>query len=229
MNFGYNIDMNIVPFILLGVLSIGMGAIYTIFHKREGWQGIVIKGLTMFSILIFVLVNANLREITNALPLFMVIAMALLILSEAIKGSQTVDENSKLIVFSIFNFVSITLFAVSAITLSSFSIFALLGGILAGLGLGLIVCAFKKIWKVTPMLMEILVWIGVGLLLGFSLAGVLISSHFTSALLILFGAVFMVAQRMVEKFGGNHKVIGYLTNAFYVVALILMTTSIYFY
>lgn len=221
--------MNIVAFILLGVLSVGMGVIYTIFHKREGWQGIVIKGLTMFSILVFVLVNANLREINNALPLFMVIAMALLILSEAVKGSQTVDENSKLIVYSVFNFISITLFAVSAITLSSFSVFALIGGILAGLGLGLIVCAFRKIWKVTPMLMEILVWIGIGLLLGFSLAGVLISNHLVSSILFLVGAVFMVAQRMVEKFGGNHKVIGYLTNAFYIVALLLMTTSIYFF
>ncbi len=221
--------MKIASIILLSVLCVGMGVIYTIFYKRDSWQGIVIKGLTMLSILALALISTSLREISNAMPIFITLALALLIMSETIKGSQTVDENAKLIVFSLFSFASTTLFAISAITLSQFNVLALIGGILTGVGLGLIVCAVKKTWSLWPMVMEILVWLSIGLLLGFTLTATMIGKHLVSSVLMLVGAVLILSQKMLNKFRKDNKIFDYLENGIYVLALVLMTISIYFY
>lgn len=221
--------MEIVTFVLFGVLALGMGAVSTIFHKKTGWQGIVVKGLTMLVLLSLALVSANLKELTNALSLFITLALAFLILSEVVTASNEVDEKSKLIVYSVFSAVSTILFAVGAVSLSEFNVLALIGGILAGLGIGLIVCAIKKNWALYPILMEILVWLSIGLLLGFALTAVLTSQHLISSVLMLVGSVLMVLQRLLQKFGGEKVAIGYVINGVYVVALLLMTMTIYFY
>ncbi len=221
--------MNIVPFIIFAILSVAMGVVYTIFHKKIGWQGIVLRGLTMLTILAFAVISSNARELNNALPMFIIIAIGVLIVSETLNASQNVDENSRFITFSIFNAISTILFAVSAITLAQFNVLGLLGGLLTGLGIGLIVCAVKKNWALYPILMEIMVGLSVGLLLGFSLVAVIISKHFVSSLLMLLGAIIMLAKHIVEKFFNKSKASGYLISALNAISLIIMTMSIYFY
>ncbi len=218
-----------VPFIILSILCVGMGAIFTIFHKKVGWQGILLRGLTIFSFLILAIVSANVKELNNALPMFVLIALGLLILSESLFASNNVDENARLITFSLLNFASIMLFAVSSITLSEFDVLALVGGILTGLGLGLIVCGFKRNWALYPILMEILISLSLGLLLGFSLTAVIVSSHFISSLFMLFGAVLMTTKHILESFCSKYKFCGYLVSALYLLSLLFMTMTIFFF
>ena len=183
----------------------------------------------MLTILAFAVISSNARELNNALPMFIIIAIGVLTVSETLNASQNVDENSRFITFSIFNAISTILFAVSAITLAQFNVLGLLGGLLTGLGIGLIVCAVKKNWALYPILMEIMVGLSVGLLLGFSLVAVIISKHFVSSLLMLLGAIIMLAKHIVEKFFNKSKASGYLICALNAISLIIMTMSIYFY
>ncbi len=218
-----------VPFIILSILCLGMGALDTIFHKKQGWQGILLKGLTIFSILVLAIVSANARELNNALPMFVMIALGLTILTETLLASNNIDEKARLITFSLLNFVSVMFFSVSSITLSEFNVLALVGGILLGLGLGLVVCGFKRNWALYPILMEILVCLSLGLLFGFALTATVVSKHFVSSLLMLFGAILMLVKHILESFFSKYKIIGYLSTAIFVISMILMTMTIYFF
>ncbi len=221
--------MKYLPFIILSILCVGMGTLYTIFHKKIGWQGIILRGLSILSFLILAVVSANSKELNNALPMFVMIALGLNIMSETLLASNNVDEKARLITFSLLNFASVLLFAVSSITLSEFNVLALVGGILAGIGLGLIICGFKKNWAIEPILMEILVSLSLGLLLGFSLTATIVSKHFVSGILMLIGSILMFAKHILESFCGKYKIMGYIINAIFMISLLIMTMTIYFF
>lgn len=221
--------MKLASFILLVVLCVGMGVIYTIFHKRYDWQGLLVRGLTILSLLALAIVAANLKELNNALPIFFILALGVLFITETIKTTQKIEGRANLIIYSVLSFASTTLLAVGAITLSQFNILSLVGGILTGVGLGLIVCAVKKDWSVWSIVMEVLVWLSVGLLLGFAMTAVLTSKHLLSSVFMLLGAVFMLAYKLIEKFASNNKVFEYISNALYVLSLLLLTITIYLF
>lgn len=220
--------MILIPFICLSVICVAMGVMNTIFHNLTGWKAIVVRGVTMVSLTTFALVISNLRGITNAFPLFIGLAFVSLLLSETIETSMPEDEKLKPIIRGVFYSISCILFALSAASLAEFSVLALLGGLFAGIGSGLIICAIKKEKGLNQIIMNISTLGCVGLLIGLSFGAVVNSQHLASALLMLLGGLMLLAHRLLIVCGRG-KVVVYITHALYSLALILMAASIYFY
>lgn len=220
--------MTMIPFICLTIVCVGLAVVNTIFYKLSGWKGIVVRGLLILSLISFALIVSNLNGINNALPLFITIGLSYLLLAEAVYASMNEEDNLKPIVNGIFFAISNILFALSIISLAEFSVLALFGGVLTGIGFGLIVCVPKKNKGLNRILMNILTFASIGLLIGLSVNAILTTKHMISAVLMLAGGIMMLAHRVLVVIGQG-KVAGYLARAFNALALIAITVSIYFY
>lgn len=220
--------MNMIPFICLLVVCATLGILNTIFYKQSGWKGIAVRGLTIFAVLTFAAIVANLRGISNALPLFLILGLALLLLAETVYVSMADDDKFKPIVNGGFFAAANVLFALCAMSLAEFSLFPLIGGVLAGIGFGLISCVQKRNKGLNRILMNILSFAGIGLLLGVSVNAVLSSKHMISSICMLAGGGLMLIHRLLVVCG-HGKLAGYLERACLSLGLIALSISLYFY
>lgn len=220
--------MTMIPFICLTIVCVGLGVVNTIFHKLNAWKGIVVRGLFILSLISFAMIVSNLNGINNALTLFITIGLSALLLAESVFVSMSDEDKFKPIVNGTFFAISNVLFALSLISLAEFSVLALFGGVLTGIGFGLIVCVPKKNKGLNRIIMNVITFASIGLLLGLGVNAVLTSKHMISAVLMLIGGVMMLAHRILVVCG-HGKIAGYLTRAFNTLALIAITISIYFY
>jgi len=154
--------MNIVPMIFLGVLCLLMAVMYIVFNNKSNWQGLLVRGLAVVSCIVFSLVSSTTKSINNAFPLFTIVGLSVLVLSEALKVAGIADEKSNLITFGLLNSSAFTIIAFGGLALSEFNIFALLGGIFFGVADGLIVCAIKKYKTIERVVIEIISFISFG-------------------------------------------------------------------
>lgn len=221
--------MSYIPYILLGVLCVALSVLFVVFNKKNGWQGIVVRGLAIFSFILFAMITSNLRGLNNAFTLFICLALSLLIVAEVVYASGEVVEKNRIIVNGSFFFASNILFALSVLSLAEFNLFALLGGSMLGLGIGLIVCAVKHEKAFYPVLMRIITFLSVGILLGFGIMSIMSSKHSICAIMVFVAGILMLVQKMTYSLAGEKKGVVYITNAIYMLSLALMTVSILFY
>lgn len=220
--------MSTIAFVCLAVVCGGLGIINTILNKLVGWKGIVVRGLFVFSLILFSLITSNLEGVNNALPLFITLGLALLLLSEATYVSMGEEDKIKPIVNGGFFATSCVLFALSAVSLSEFALLAFLGGLVAGIGFGLIVCAIKKEKRLNQILMNILTFACIGLFIGLGVNAILSSRHMISAYCVLAGSVLLLIDRIIVSCGKG-KTANSLARGLYSLGLIALTLSIYFY
>ena len=220
--------MEQIVFILLSVLCAGMGGVYTAFYKKTGWQGILVRGLTIVSLIALPLTTANIKSLNNALPIFVCLGLVFLLMTETLFASNNLDAKPKELVFSILYSVGNVLLSLGTLSLAQFNGFGFAGGILLGLGVGLVVCAIKKYKAFYPVIVEILVYSSIGLILGFGLMAVLSSKHMVSAVFMMVAGVTLLAQRIMTSFEKG-KVMGYIANGLYVLSLLLISMTIFFY
>lgn len=221
--------MNIIPVVCLGILCLLMAVMYTLFGQKTGWQGLLVRGLAVLSCIILSLVSANLKAINNALPLFTIIGMSLLVLSEALKVADFENKRAELITFGILNSVGFVCIALGGMTLAEFNIFAILGGIFLGVACGLILCAIKKYKKIERVLVEIFSFMSMGFILGFGLMAILSSAHIYSGICMLVGGILLIAQKFLHSLDKGGKVVLKIANAMYIVSLAVIALSIYLY
>lgn len=164
--------MSTIAFVCLAVVCVALGILNTIFNKLVGWKGIVIRGLFIFSLITFTLITSNLTGVNNALPLFVTLALALLLLADVTYVAMSDEDKYKPVINGGFLSASCILFALSAVSLAEFALLAFLGGLFAGLGIGLVVCAVKKQKGVKNVLMNILTFACIGLFIGLSVNAV---------------------------------------------------------
>lgn len=220
--------MSTIAFVCLAVVCVALGILNTIFNKLVGWKGIVIRGLFIFSLITFTLITSNLTGVNNALPLFVTLALALLLLADVTYVAMSDEDKYKPVINGGFLSASCILFALSAVSLAEFALLAFLGGLFAGLGIGLVVCAVKKQKGVKNVLMNILTFACIGLFIGLSVNAVLVSKHLISSICVLAGAVAFLIERIVANCGKG-KTANCLARALFTIALIAITLSIYFY
>lgn len=221
--------MKIVPFILFCVLCVGMNVVYTLFCKSKGYKGLLVRGLTILSCLGLALISSNLNSLTNSLPLLVFFGLALMLMSEAMIVSEIDEEKPKMIVFGVLSCASNLMFALSTMSISEFNVFAFFGGILLGVGLGCVVCAIKKYKKWYQVLSTLLTFSAIGFFLSEAVYGVLASSHLITATIMVGAAVLMLVQKFIKCFVQEGTAAYYVASAFYVLASILISCSIYFY
>lgn len=220
--------MEMVPYICLGALCVILGVLNVIFNRKTGWQGIVVRGLAVLSLLAFSIIVSSLKGIVNALPMYISLGLAVLMMAEIVYVSMTDDDKMKPVINGLFFAVSAVMFALSTMSLAEFSLFALVGGLLAGIGFGLITCAFKQNKGLNRILMNILTFACIGLIIGLGINAVMISKHMISSICVLAGGALLLVHRALVVCGKG-KVAGYLASVIGTLALIAITISIYFY
>ena len=220
--------MESVVFILLCVLCAGMCGVYITFYKKTGWEGILVRGLTMLSLFALPLIMANIKGLNNALPIFVCLGFALLLMTDTLYASNNLIARPKELVFSILYGTGNTFLSLGTLSLAQFNGFGFAGGLLFGLGVGFVICAIKRYKAFYPVIVELLVYGSIGLILGFGLMAVLSTKHVISAIFMLAAGVLLLAQGIMKNFEKG-KVMGYISSGLYVVALLLISMTIFFY
>lgn len=220
--------MIIIPFACLGAVCLIMSIVYTMFNNKKGWQGLLVKCLTMFSLFLFALISANLKSIINAIALYIPVAFVVLIVSECL-SCMDIDEKVKTIFSGVIKIASFALIAISAMSLAEFNILALIGGLLLGVGLGLISWAKNKYKNLYVILIEIFNFMAICAIIGLGINAVLRSSHFISSILLLVAGVVLLVVKLMRVYGKNNKIVNIIANELYILALIVIGCSIYFF
>mgnify|MGYP005779488647 CR=1 FL=1 len=220
--------MVLIPYICLCVVCVLMSVIYTLYYDKKGWQGILVKGLTILSLIIFSMVSANLKSLNSAITLFIPISLALLLVDECLSLIES-SEKVNTIFGGLLRIISCVLFALTAMSLAEFSLLGFFAGILLGAGIGLITWGVKKYKTIEKIVIEILTFMAIGFLIGLGTYAVIMSTHLISSILMLVGGILMLAQKMMLVFGEQNKIVRIIAHEVYVIAIIVISCSIYFY
>lgn len=221
--------MVIVPIVLLGGASLIMSVIYSIFKDKGDWQGYLVRSLTMLLLLIYAVVTINLTSIINALSLFIAIALVINIFNEGLKLSNIINVQAKQILDGISSTLFYLALALSTLSLASFDVFSLLGGLLLGGGVGLLISGLKKEKSSVTILFDVLTFASVGLAIGFGLNSVINTNHLTSAVLTLIAMVMLLTSELLSRFLKNGKLKNILCSELKIVALIILVLAIYLF
>lgn len=221
--------MVIVPIVLLGGASLIMSVIYSLFKDKGDWQGYLVRSLTMLLLLIYAVVTINLASIINALSLFIAIALVINIFNEGLKLSNIVNVQAKQILDGISSTLFYLALALSTLSLASFDVFSLLGGLLLGGGVGLLISGLKKEKSSVTILFDVLTFASVGLAIGFGLNSVINTNHLTSAVLTLVAMVMLLTSEILSRFLKNGKLKNILCSELKIVALIILVLAIYLF
>lgn len=220
--------MTMITFICLAFVCCALAVINIAFYNLKGWKGILVRGLFVFSLVAFSLIVQNLREIFNAVPMFITLGLGVMLLAEVVYVSMENDDKLKPIVNGSFFTISNGLFAFSLIALAEFNVLALAGGLLTGIGFGLIVCVLNRNKGLNRIIMNILTFASIGAVVGLGLNTVLVSQHFISSIMMFAGGIFLLVHRILVV-SGKGKIALYLEKAFMSIALLLITFSMFFY
>ena len=221
--------MVIVPIVLLGGASLIMSVIYSLFKDKGDWQGYLVRSLTMLLLLIYAVVTINLTSIINALSLFIAIALVINIFNEGLKLSNIINVQAKQILDGISSTLFYLALALSTLSLASFDVFSLLGGLLLGGGVGLLISGLKKEKSSVTILFNVLTFASVGLAVGFGLNSVINTNHLTSAVLTLIAMVMLLTSELLSRFLKNGKLKNILCSELKIVALIILVLAIYLF
>ena len=221
--------MVIVPIVLLGGASLIMSVIYSLFKDKGDWQGYLVRSLTMLLLLIYAVVTINLTSIINALSLFIAIALVINIFNEGLKLSNIINVQAKQILDGISSTLFYLALALSTLSLASFDVFSLLGGLLLGGGVGLLISGLKKEKSSVTILFDVLTFASVGLAIGFGLNSVINTNHLTSAVLTLIAMVMLLTSELLSRFLKNGKLKNIICSELKIVALIILVLAIYLF
>lgn len=221
--------MVIVPIVLLGGASLIMSVIYSLFKDKGDWQGYLVRSLTMLLLLIYAVVTINLTSIINALSLFIAIALVINIFNEGLKLSNIINVQAKQIMEGVSSTLFYLALALSTLSLASFDVFSLLGGLLLGGGVGLLISGLKKEKSSVTILFNVLTFASVGLAIGFGLNSVINTNHLTSAVLTLIAMVMLLTSELLSRFLKNGKLKNILCSELKIVALIILILAIYLF
>lgn len=218
--------MILVAFILMTIVSVILGVFYALTKWDTKWHNILIKCLALLSCLALCLTCANLSSKYGAYTLMVSLGIAALISFEVFKCS--LSGKPAIYILPATNLVAIVLFLFAGVSLTNFSLWALLSGLFFGAGLSFIVKIVKKSWPWQQILMT-----GLNLAVTFaflmqSIAIVMTAKMLATALLFLFSALCLIVHTIIEIFGKGGKTITIISNALRILSFILLSMSIYF-
>ncbi|MBO5395233.1 MAG: hypothetical protein J6A28_05000 [Clostridia bacterium] len=221
--------MKMIVFIIFGVLTIAMSALYTVFHNQKGYKALLIRGGAVLTAFALALICANLNSLTNALPLLIFFGMGFLLLSESMITSPIEQEKPKMIVFGVLKALGIACFGLSALSLSYFNVFALGGGLLIGLGIGCVVCAVKKYKQWYQVLATLVIWVAIGFMIAEGIYAYLASSHMITSIIMAGAGVLFMLSQLFRSFVKDTSKMQYVVNLLYILGIAAVACSMYFY
>lgn len=221
--------MTMVPVIIFGSASLIMSVFYSIFKDKGNWLGFIIRNITMLLLLVFAVVTINVTSVINGLSLFIAVAMAINMFYESLQTSKIDNLKIKEIMSSVTRGVTYLSLMLSAMSLASFSAYALVGGALVGLAIGMIVWIIKKTSEASEAVSYIFAYACLGAMIGLGINAVLFSSHVLSAILVLVAGGLLLVSELLSSFLKDGKLKDILTSEFKIVALILLVLAIFLF
>lgn len=221
--------MTMVPVIIFGSASLIMSVFYSIFKDKGNWLGFIIRNITMLLLLVFAVVTINVTSVINGLSLFIAVAMAINMFYESLQTSKIDNLKIKEIMSSVTRGVTYLSLMLSAMSLASFSAYALVGGALVGLAIGMIVWMIKKTSEASEAVSYIFAYACLGAMIGLGINAVLFSSHVLSAILVLVAGGLLLVSELLSSFLKDGKLKDILTSEFKIVALILLVLAIFLF
>ena len=221
--------MTMVPVIIFGSASLIMSVFYSIFKDKGNWLGFIIRNITMLLLLVFAVVTINVTSVINGLSLFIAVAMAINMFYESLQTSKIDNLKIKEIMSSVTRGVTCLSLMLSAMSLASFSAYALVGGALVGLAIGMIVWIIKKTSEASEAVSYIFAYACLGAMIGLGINAVLFSSHVLSAILVLVAGGLLLVSEILSSFLKDGKLKDILTSEFKIVALILLVLAIFLF
>lgn len=218
-----------VPVIIFGSASLIMSVFYSIFKDKGNWLGFIIRNITMLLLLVFAVVTINVTSVINGLSLFIAVAMAINMFYESLQTSKIDNLKIKEIMSSVTRGVTYLSLMLSAMSLASFSAYALVGGALVGLAIGMIVWMIKKTSEASEAVSYIFAYACLGAMIGLGINAVLFSSHVLSAILVLVAGGLLLVSEILSSFLKDGKLKDILTSEFKIVALILLVLAIFLF
>ena len=218
--------MILIAFILMSVVSVILGVLYSLTKYDAKWSNILIKCLALLSCLALSLTSANLNSSYGAYTHLITLGMAVLICFEAFKCTSNGKASTYILPST--NFVAVLLFLCAGISQTNFALWALLSGLFFGAGIAFVVKIVKKdfSWQVSLM-----TGLNLALIFAFllqSIAIILSTKALVPALLFLFSALFMSLHTLLEIFAEKGKVVTIVSSGLRILSLIILSASIYF-
>ena len=221
--------MTMVPVIIFGSASLIMSVFYSIFKDKGNWLGFIIRNITMLLLLVFAVVTINVTSVINGLSLFIAVAMTINMFYESLQTSKIDNLKIKEIMSSVTRGVTYLSLMLSAMSLASFSAYALVGGALVGLAIGMIVWMIKKTSEASEAVSYIFAYACLGAMIGLGINAVLFSNHVLSAILVLVAGGLLLVSEILSSFLKDGKLKDILTSEFKIVALILLVLAIFLF
>lgn len=221
--------MILIPFIVLGAVSLLMGILSAIFKEKEDWRAIIVKAFTMAFLAIFALLTINLTSVINALSLFITIGIIVAIIKMLEFSNKIDSEKIKDVYSGILEILMIVTFAVSTLSLSTFNYFAGAGGLLLGLAVGLLVWAIRREEVIYKVLLKLFMYVAIGLFIGFAISGLFTSNHLISAIIIMCASVIMLVNALLKEFLPESRGKQIAIDILETVILVILVVSIYLY
>ena len=221
--------MILIPFIVLGAVSLLMGILSAIFKEKEDWRAIIVKAFTMAFLAIFALLTINLTSVINALSLFITIGIIVAIIKMLEFSNKIDSEKIKDVYSGILEILMIVTFAVSTLSLSTFNYFAGAGGLLLGLAVGLLVWAIRREEVIYKALLKLFMYVAIGLFIGFAISGLFTSNHLIRAIIIMCASVIMLVNALLKEFLPESRGKQIAIDILETVILVILVVSIYLY
>lgn len=221
--------MILIPFIVLGAVSLLMGILSAIFKEKEDWRAIIVKAFTMAFLATFALLTINLTSVINALSLFITIGIIIAIIKMLEFSNKIDSEKIKDVYSGILEILMIVTFAVSTLSLSTFNYFAGAGGLLLGLAVGLLVWAIRREEVIYKALLKLFMYVAIGLFIGFAISGLFTSNHLISAIIIMCASVIMLVNALLKEFLPESRGKQIAIDILETVILVILVVSIYLY
>lgn len=219
--------MVIAAFVILLILCIGLGVLQALSKVNNSWQSILFRTLAPLSCLIFALTNTNLASAYGAFTLMTSIGLAFLIVYECF-ACTIENKNAKLYTLSLTNFAGFILFAFAVLSLTSFSIYSILAGILFGIASAFIAKMVKRSFSWPTVLMLMLNLAASFMYLMQSVALVASGKNIAVALLCIFSSALLVCHTFMGIFKKEGKVFHTISNLLRILSVILISAAIYF-
>ncbi len=205
------------------------GILQAIIGDKKDWRSYLVSSLTSFLLFVFAVIIANISGIINAYSLLIIIAFGFFIILNLTKFVELENKYAKELIHEVLKITFIAFLAFSSLALATFSPFALVGGLLFGIGIGLLVWGIKKYKDVTTPIMTIIFFAFLGLFLVLNVNNVIFSTHLISSITMLSGSAILFSCQLANLFAKDSKSKYITITILQIIAYILIVGGIYFF
>lgn len=222
--------MLIIAFICLLVVCLATGTIYSIYSNKENIINKAVKLSALLSCCLLAVVTANLTSAIGGYSIFIIIALVVLLCSEALNRPDLANNKGYYYVKSLTLSLGFVCVFVAGIIFAGFNLFTFIAGLFIGGGLICLEFALTRRNKNKHQLISESLLLGfMALALSQGITMVISTINVLVGVFYLLGMIFSCVGLAIKLFKpSDNKILNIICNALYILGLIFITCSIYF-